>query len=145
MKLVLSCGKSSIFLKRFRKINLVGENGWEVVSLVTPLPHSANVSLPLSLSLRPASHNGVNCFFHSCYAPATSSDQFSFVSLLVRAASCLLPPPPTSGLLLPPKQPQPTSSDQPQPQTRLQTQPQSRFQLQITDPTSDLTFEFVFQ
>ena len=101
--------------------------------------------LPLPpLSCVPAPITGLIAF-STRVTPATGSDQFSFVSLLVRAASCLLPPPPTSGLLLPPKQPQPTSSDQPQPQTRLQTQPQSRFQLQITDPTSDLTFEFVFQ
>ena len=76
-------------------------------------PHS-NVSLPpllpTPLSCVPAPITGLIAF-STRVTPATGSDQFSFVSLLVRAGSCLLPRvPPTSGLL-PSRPRQTTSSD----------------------------------
>ena len=102
----------------FALLSLAGQSkSWsgvasgEVLLLVTTLPHS-NVSLPppSPLSCVPAPITGLIAF-STRVTPATGSDQFSFVSLLVRAGSCLLPRvPPTSGLL-PSRPRQTTSSD----------------------------------
>ena len=59
----------------FALLSLAGQSkSWsgvasgEVLLLVTTLPTPMCLYLPLPPFLRPGSHNGVNCFFHSCYA-----------------------------------------------------------------------------
>ena len=104
----------------FALLSLAGQSkSWsaiasgQVILLVTTLPTPMCLYLPLPpspLSCVPAPITGLIAF-STRVTPATGSDQFSFVSLLVRAGSCLLPRvPPTSGLL-PSRPRQTTSSD----------------------------------
>ena len=109
-------------------------SGGQVLLLVTTLPTPMCLYLPpppiLPLFLRPGSHNGVNCFFHSCYARHRLGSIFFCVfigaswELSAAAGATNLRPPPiqatSNHLIWPPlttsinlnhlKQPRPTAT-----------------------------------